>query len=135
MNANLRIERFYPHPPEKVWRALTDPMLLAKWLMDNDFEAVLGREFTFQFCEPEGATKSTVACRVLECEPPTRLVWAWRNEGEAEDTRVQWLLRADNGGTLLTLTHIGGISDDRGEQLEAGWPVKLAQLAGVLDQS
>lgn len=134
MNANIVIQRYYPHPPEKVWRALTQRELLAKWLMENDFEAVLGRDFTFHFCEPDDETKSAVACRVLEMEPPSRLVWAWRNEGEAHETRVEWSLRPENGGTRLTLRHIGEVSDERGEQLEAGWPVKLEQLSEMLEK-
>jgi uncharacterized protein YndB with AHSA1/START domain len=44
----LVIERELPHPPEKIWRALTQGSLIKEWLMDNDFEPVLGRKFTFR---------------------------------------------------------------------------------------
>jgi uncharacterized protein YndB with AHSA1/START domain len=41
----LVIERIFPHPPEKLWRALTESPLLAQWLMRNDFEPLVGRRF------------------------------------------------------------------------------------------
>ena len=44
----LIIEREMPYPPEKVWRALTDPRLVAEWLMENDFEPTVGRKFNFR---------------------------------------------------------------------------------------
>ena len=39
------IEREIPHPPEKIWRALTQPHLIEEWLMKNDFKLVLGHSF------------------------------------------------------------------------------------------
>jgi uncharacterized protein YndB with AHSA1/START domain len=39
-------EVFYPHAPERVWRALTDSAVIAKWLMPNTFEPKLGAQFT-----------------------------------------------------------------------------------------
>ena len=44
MKRDLRFEATYPHPPERVWRALTDPKALAEWLMENDFEPRLGHQ-------------------------------------------------------------------------------------------
>ena len=43
----LVIERVIPHPPEKIWRALTESTLIAQWLMNNDFQPVVGRAFQF----------------------------------------------------------------------------------------
>ena len=48
MTEAIRTDSFFPHPPEKVWRALTDPQLLAAWLMPNDFEPRVGHRFTFR---------------------------------------------------------------------------------------
>jgi uncharacterized protein YndB with AHSA1/START domain len=48
MNRDLRFEVTYPHPPEKVWRALTDPQAIAQWLMKNNFEARVGHKFQFR---------------------------------------------------------------------------------------
>jgi len=45
---SLVVERVFPHPPEKLWRALTESPLLAQWMMNNDFEPVVGRKFQFR---------------------------------------------------------------------------------------
>ncbi|MBE0690020.1 MAG: SRPBCC domain-containing protein, partial [Anaerolineae bacterium] len=47
MKRDLKFERFYPHPPERVWKALTDPAALASWYMANDFKLEVGHKFTF----------------------------------------------------------------------------------------
>jgi uncharacterized protein YndB with AHSA1/START domain len=44
----LVVERIFPHPPEKLWRALTESPLLAQWMMNNDFQPVPGRRFQFR---------------------------------------------------------------------------------------
>lgn len=51
----IRADEFIAHPPAKVWRALVDPDLLARWLMPNDFKPVVGHRFTFT-AEPIPAT-------------------------------------------------------------------------------
>jgi uncharacterized protein YndB with AHSA1/START domain len=53
------VEREMQHPPEKLWRALTQPHLIAEWLMKNDFAAVAGHGFRLS------ADWGTVDCRVL----------------------------------------------------------------------
>jgi hypothetical protein len=45
---SLAFERQMPHPPEKIWRALTESWLVAEWLMANDFVAEVGHRFTFR---------------------------------------------------------------------------------------
>jgi uncharacterized protein YndB with AHSA1/START domain len=59
----LVIERVFPHPPEKLWRALTENPLIAQWLMKSDFEPVVGRKFQFR-SNPRrsGMVLSTVRC-------------------------------------------------------------------------
>ena len=44
----IEIDQYFPHPPAKLWRALTTPELMSQWLMPNDFEPVVGRRFAFQ---------------------------------------------------------------------------------------
>lgn len=65
----VRVDQFFAHPPAKVWRALTDPGLMARWLMPNDFKAEVGHEFTFT-TEPVAQVgfDGIVYCRVLEIE-------------------------------------------------------------------
>ena len=65
------------HPPEKVWRALTDPALLAEWLLPSiGFELAPGAAFTFQ-APPQPGWDGTVSCRFLEIEAQRKLSWSW----------------------------------------------------------
>ena len=100
----VRIERVYPHSPEHVWRALTDPELLARWLLPNDFEARVGHHFTFR-TDPGPGFDGIVRCEVLELVEPERLVLSWR--GGPRDTRVRVELRAEGDSTRLTMEHTG----------------------------
>lgn len=72
----LVIERVLPHPPEKVWRALSDPSLLAEWMMKNDFQPIVGLKFTFRG-EPQPHWDGIVPAEVLAVEPQTRLSFRW----------------------------------------------------------
>jgi uncharacterized protein YndB with AHSA1/START domain len=95
-------------PPDLVWRALTEPELVARWLGATDVEARIGRRFTV---EP-AAGKPPVDCEVIEVEPERLLSYRWREGGEgraaALDTVVTWVLDATpDGGTRLRLVHDG----------------------------
>jgi uncharacterized protein YndB with AHSA1/START domain len=56
----VRVDEFLAHPPARVWRALTDPDLLARWLMPNDFRPEVGHTFTFRTDPRPGGWRSTV---------------------------------------------------------------------------
>lgn len=45
---SISLEYDLPHPPTKVWRALTEPELLKAWLMVNDMRPLVGHSFTFR---------------------------------------------------------------------------------------
>lgn len=96
-----------PHPPEKVWRALTVPELLAAWLMPNDIDAREGARFAFR---EEGFTDDPIECEVLEAEPCRLLRYSWRDK-EARDNAltsiVTFELAHAVGGTRLRITHSG----------------------------
>ena len=64
----LVVERVIPHPPEKVWRALTQTALLEDWLMKNDFTPTVGAKFTFR-TQPMPHWNGVVECEVLAVEP------------------------------------------------------------------
>lgn len=104
MKRDVRIEVTYPHPPEKVWRAISEKELVAKWLMPSDMEPVAGREFQFR-TKPAHGWNGIVDCRVLEADPPRRLSYSWKSENL--DTVVTWTLTPVAGGTKLTLEHRG----------------------------
>ncbi len=104
MKRDIVIEVVYPHPPEKVWKALTDPNALAEWLMENDFEPRVGHKFQFR-TEPKGGWSGIVDCEVLELDPPRRLSYSWKSE--QLDTVVTFTLEPVAEGTRLRLEHTG----------------------------
>ena len=103
----IRREVVYPHPPERVWRALTDPAVLATWLMESDIEPRVGHRFTFR-TKPGPGFDGIVHCEVLEADPPRRLVYTWGGGPTKEHpTRVEWTLTPEGSGTRLLLEHSG----------------------------
>jgi uncharacterized protein YndB with AHSA1/START domain len=98
-----------PHAPAKVWRALTDPSLLAQWLMATDMQPAVGNSFTFR-SDPTPWWDGIVHCEVLDLEQHKRLQYSWRSGPESSplDTVVTWTLAPmPSGGTHLTLEHSG----------------------------
>lgn len=73
---SLVIEKELPYPPEKIWRALTEGALLKEWLMDNDFQPVVGHKFTFR-ATPRPNWNGVIECEVLAVEPSTKLSYSW----------------------------------------------------------
>jgi uncharacterized protein YndB with AHSA1/START domain len=120
-----------------VWRALTDPDRLARWLMPNDFAPVVGHRFTFR-TDPRPGFDGIVHCEVLALEPERLLRWSWR--GGTLDTTVTWQLRPEGRGTRLFLRHDGFDPDDPFQQraltiMGGGWRSHImraleAELAG-----
>ncbi len=104
MSQEIVLETFYPHPPERVWQALTDRRALSVWMMNNDFEACLGHQFQFQSC-PLPGLKVTIYCQVLEVEAPKRLVYSWKEHSSEPASRVIWTLFPVEGGTQVRLQH------------------------------
>ncbi len=109
MSQELVLETFYPHPPERVWQALTDRRALSVWMMDNDFEACLGHQFRFQ-SRPLPGVKVTIYCQVLELEAPKRLVYSWKEHPSDLASRVIWTLSPVEDGTQVRLQHRGTVS-------------------------
>src|SRR5215211_4771113 len=90
------------HSPEKVWRALTDPALLAEWLLpvvEGRLEP--GAAFTFK-TQPYPGWDGTVNCRILEIDAPRRISYTWV-VGEDLNTVVTFTLAATASGTRLSL--------------------------------
>jgi uncharacterized protein YndB with AHSA1/START domain len=104
MKRDLHFEIVYPHPPERVWQALTDSAAIADWLMPNDFEPRVGHKFTFR-THPAPGFNGIIDSEVLEMDPPKRLVYTWCN-GKL-NTCVTWTLHPTQGGTQLILDHTG----------------------------
>ncbi len=108
----IRKERFYPHSPEDVWTAISDPHALAEWLEPNDHKAVVGHKFSFR-CDPGICGSGIAECEVIEADPPKRLVWRWvhvvnvEKQQYSEPMTIEWTLTPTEGGTLLALEHNG----------------------------
>jgi uncharacterized protein YndB with AHSA1/START domain len=121
----LRFTRRLPHPPEKVWRALTEPEHLAAWFpTDIEGERKTGAPLRFVFREHEGPT---IEGEMITYDPPSRLELRW-----GDDETLRFELRPDGEGTLLTFTdafdQLGKAARDA-----AGWHVCLDALAAHLD--
>ncbi len=137
---SIRKEATYPHPPERVWRALTDPGVLATWLMPSDIKAEVGHRFQFR-TKPGPGFDGIIHCQILVADPPRQLVYSWGGgPTKGRPTRVEWSLSAVPGGTKLTLEHSGfeGISGLLlRTMLGRGWGHKLREarhFLAVLDR-
>ena len=122
-------EETYPHPPERVWRALTDRTELGMWLMPTDFAALAGHKFTFDARPDLGLIDG----EVLDVEPPRLLRCRW--SGVFGQTVVTFTLTPVPGGTRLRVTHGGwdgeGLAHRDG--FDSGWHDKLTKdLAALL---
>jgi uncharacterized protein YndB with AHSA1/START domain len=124
------------HPPEKVWRALTDPVLLAEWLLPVvGLKLGLGTSFTFQ-TQPMPGWDGTVFCRILDLQDGKRLSYSWV-VGEMLDTVVTFTLEPTPTGTRLTLLHSGFRPDQKQNFGGAryGWRLMGGKLVGLLDHA
>lgn len=100
----LVIEREMPHPPEKVWRALTQSSLMEEWLMKNDFEPRVGHAFNFR-ATPVPGWSGVIDCKVLAIEPITRLSYTWGSMGM--ESVVAWTLTPTASGTHVRMEQSG----------------------------
>ena len=105
--SDIRIVRDYPHPPAKVWRALTDPALIALWGMRPEgFSTEVGARFKF-FGTPNAQWRGFIECELLEAREPTKLRYSWIDSDRGKPTYVTWSLEPHAGGTRLRFEHAG----------------------------
>ena len=132
---SIVVERVMPHPPEKIWRALTTSELIVEWLMRNDFQPVVGRRFQFQ-ATPVPGWSGVTNCEVVEVERPHRLSYRWGDGSESDSglkTVVTWTLEPRDGGTFVRMEHFGFRPQDEGgyQGMGGGWPRIVAGLERV----
>jgi uncharacterized protein YndB with AHSA1/START domain len=113
----IRVDEFLPYPPARVWRALTDPERLARWLMPNDFQPSVGHRFTFRTDPAPPDFDGVVHCQVLAIEPERLLRISWAGGGNDLRTTVTWRLEPEGTGTRLLLDHEGFDPDHPSQQL------------------
>ena len=98
----LVIEREFPHPAERLWRALTQPHLIGEWLMKTNFEPVVGHKFHM---DPRPAFDGLIDCEVKVVEQNKRLSYRWDSMGV--NTVVTWTLTPTKAGVLLRMEQSG----------------------------
>lgn len=130
----LAFEFDLPHPPTKVWRALTEPELLAEWLMPVvNHRLEEDAEFTIT-APPQPGWDGIVNCRFLVIEPQKSLSWSWAT-GDL-DTVVTFTLTPTETGTRLMLVQSGFKSDQKRNFGGAryGWNMMGGRLHDVLER-
>jgi uncharacterized protein YndB with AHSA1/START domain len=125
--AAIHCDQFLPQPPDVVWRALTEPELLARWWAAGDVRPVVGHRFTLDM-GPWGRQP----CEVLEVVPERLLRYSFA-EGSLDST-LTWRLEPEGHGTRLLLEHAGlDLDSPLGRQayegMGRGWPTVLASFA------
>lgn len=132
---SLVIEREFPHPPQKLWRALTESTLLAQWMMNNDFAPAVGHKFQFR-ADPMPNWNGIVDCEVLIVDPLQRLSYNWGVGGGESGLQwvVEWTLTPTDGGTRVRMEQSGFGPDQQAAYQGAnyGWQKFIGNLEGVI---
>ncbi len=120
------IERDLPHPPEKIWRALTQDHLIEEWLMKNDFKPVVGHHFNLR------ADWGAVDCQVMAVETNKTLSYTWAAYGL--ESVVTWTLTPTSTGTHLRMEQSGFRPDQQQayQGAQGGWQRFFVGLEQVL---
>ena len=141
--SEIHITRDYPHPPEKVWRAVTDPDIVPRWTATGrggtpeGFSPEVGCQFRF-VGKPLPGWNGIVNCQVLDVDPPELLRYSWSDSG-GTTTEVTYRIEPHDDGTRFTYDHTGfsGAGGLMMSKLILG-PVRRKMLANglpaVLDQ-
>ncbi|MCC7178839.1 MAG: SRPBCC domain-containing protein [Acidobacteria bacterium] len=134
---SLSFEFDLPHPPERVWRALTEPALLTEWLLPvMDLTLEPGAAFTFK-TQPQPGWDGIVNCRFVEIEAHRKLRYTWvvgDPGGWLIDTVVTFTLTPTASGTRLSLVQSGFKPDQKREFGGAryGWKMMGDKLVDLL---
>jgi uncharacterized protein YndB with AHSA1/START domain len=125
------VEREILHPPEKIWRALTQPHLIEEWLMKNDFKPIAGHRFNLRK-DPQPDVTIVVDCQVTAIEPNKTLSYTWAAMGL--ESVVTWTLTPTGTGTHLRMEQTGFRPDQQRAYQGAkyGWQQYFASLEQVL---
>ena len=125
------IEREVAHPPEKIWRALTQPHLLEEWLMKTDFKPQKGQKFTFSR-QPD--INVVVDCEVLDVKPNRSLSYTW--EAFGLESVVTFTLEPTPTGTIIRMEQSGFRPDQDAafKGARASWKQFVARLDELLSR-
>ena len=138
----ITVDEVFPHTLDVVWKTLTTPALMGRWLhmQPTGFRPVVGTRFTYQ-TTPAGEWDGVIRCEVLEAVPHQRLAYAWRGGHEGNvgygsrlDTVVTFTLSAAKAGTRVRLVHSGFVlpkNETAFRNMSQGW-TKVLQSVGAL---
>jgi uncharacterized protein YndB with AHSA1/START domain len=110
--SEIHIVRDYPHPPAKVWRAVTDPALIPLWTATGaggrpeGFTPTVGTRFRL-IAKPKPGWNGIVNCEVLEVNAPSLLRYSWTGDDGGDTTEVTYQLDPRPGGTRFSYEHTG----------------------------
>ena len=123
------VERDFAHPPEKLWRALTQPHLIAEWLMKNDFVPAVDRRFTLS------GDWGSVDCKVLVVEANRSLSYTWDAMGL--ESVVTWTLTPTKTGTHVRMEQSGFRPDQQQAYQGAkfGWQKFFGNLEQIVSRN
>ena len=102
---SIRREVIYPYPIDAVWQAISSREALSSWLMETDFEPVVGKRFTFK-TKPSPGFNGITRGEILVVEPPNKLIYSWQSN-RLKETTVSFVLEEVKEGTKLTFEHSG----------------------------
>ena len=125
----VTVEREIAHPPERIWRALTQPELMREWLMQNDFAPQVDHRFTLR------GDWGSVDCKVLAIEPERSLSYTWSAMGL--ESVVTWTLTPTATGTHLRMDQ-AGFRDNQEQAYQGakyGWQNFFGKLEAILDMA
>jgi uncharacterized protein YndB with AHSA1/START domain len=127
------VEREIPYSPERIWRALTQPHLIAEWLMKNDFNADVGHRFNLR-----GDWGGVLDCEVLAVEPNKTLSYTWNHTHDDAafnlESVVTFTLTPKGTGTHLRMEQSGFRPDQKQAYggAKAGWRQFFTKLEQVV---
>jgi len=137
MKKDIHQNWFFSQSPQEIWEFLTEPALLEKWLMKNDFKPVVGHKFQFKFdSEPQIPYKGVVDCEVLEVKQFSKLTYSWtgyRKDGRSFNSKVVWTLIANDDGTELQLQHNGFTLLEDVQMHTGGWQGLVKKMGAELN--
>jgi uncharacterized protein YndB with AHSA1/START domain len=139
---DIVVDEVFPHTLDVVWKTLTTPALMGRWLRMESagFQPVVGTRFTYQ-TKPAGEWDGVIHCQVLEVIRNQRLIYSWKGGHQANvgygsrlDTVVTFTLSAADGGTRLRLVHAGfvlPVNETAFKGMSEGWKVVVQTIDAV----
>lgn len=142
MKTEIKHQWVYEQSPNEIWEYLTQPELIALWLMPNNFKAELGHEFEFRTNPiPTLNLSGIFYCKILEIIPHKKLTYSWKG-GPGKgittlNTIVEWTLEEQKNGTILSLRHSGFKEENYSilTGMTDGWLKNIEKMADQLNKN